>query len=970
MDWITSIKDIKKAQENNQLVIFVGAGVSKNSNVPTWWELIKKLAIELNYDKCDDCKCKNKGKKCPDDKCENRYNFTQEDFLRIPQYFYQKNKEDENVYFDLIQTTLRGGNGPNPIDDEIFDLLPHHIITTNYDNLLESSTAINSQLYSVVSQDSDLLSKSNDRYIIKMHGDLENVDTIVLKENDYIDYEQKHPLISTFIRSLLVNHTFVFLGYSLNDYNLNLIIGWINYFREFHNIKNAPKNYLIDTKEATKLEKERLEDKNIYVIDLNTLPDDVKNDFAIPTGLSDPKGQLLYKYLKCVTSSKHLQKYIPLEEQLIEKYELLNPYYKISYNDLISVFPLGYTEFIETTLVFYEKSWFEKISEIIKNPDSMVTKTFNKTGIFAIRLFENDSYIKVPNSFKKASVVFLDYLNNDYSKLEKDMLLESTSIEKLYYSHFLGKDKKTIESLLKNISNEISASNYVEIILQKSRARAAVLSFFERQEEKTQELQKLFDKTPEKWREATSLLRMLFESAALNMHKMNEILAKVEKRYEYHSNTFYTEHPHLNLLKLQSYAYDYFFFFVENGLPLHYFSNPKEYFSYYLKSILCTYSPTGSDPRSFFQDRTNNPHYVINEIDFDMMVKYTEPKNLNAWLRKYSVQEIELEKEIDIIQKFNNLCKSMAKFKIVHWKNPIMNFTILARLIKTENKISILISLCELLESALDNGTQIVDELFEALEYIIVNYEFDNAYDIYIRIVKLILNPKINSFLHERHQNSVNRVLKYIGNQLNDLEFEYLIKNIENIEIIDEKLKKIYNLRFILPKNYCKSFFNNNFKLLNAEKIFYLLIDNFLNYSEKCWTPFVETISKLAKSREEHPGTMSYPDWLAVTIEHSIVLKLLGFEVDLQVLSPYVKHSKYLEFILDPINYNYSNIDTSDYMWQNFIYSKDYKQYFINNKISLLSDDLKNIFKMGLETVDQSKIVYGILLNESEIQKV
>lgn len=37
MDWITSVREIKKAQENNQLVIFVGAGVSKNSGVPTWW---------------------------------------------------------------------------------------------------------------------------------------------------------------------------------------------------------------------------------------------------------------------------------------------------------------------------------------------------------------------------------------------------------------------------------------------------------------------------------------------------------------------------------------------------------------------------------------------------------------------------------------------------------------------------------------------------------------------------------------------------------------------------------------------------------------------------------------------------------------------------------------------------------------------------------------------------------------------
>ena len=113
--------------------------------------------------------------------------------------------------------------------------------------LLEDSANLNAQLYTVVSQDSDLLSKSNERYIIKMHGDLKVPNSIVLKESDYLDYEQKHTLISTFIRSLLVNHTFVFLGYSLNDYNLNLIIGWINYFRKFYGVAERPSNFLVSS---------------------------------------------------------------------------------------------------------------------------------------------------------------------------------------------------------------------------------------------------------------------------------------------------------------------------------------------------------------------------------------------------------------------------------------------------------------------------------------------------------------------------------------------------------------------------------------------------------------------------------------------------------------------------------------------------------------------------------------------------
>lgn len=247
MDWITAIREIQKAQEDDRLVIFVGAGVSKNSGIPSWWELIKKFADELGYSRCD--VCKKRTADCPSKDCKDQFEYTREEFLRIPEYYYQQDSSENHAdYYGVIQSALRSNNDSNPIDDEIFSVFPRHIITTNYDPLLEKSHSANSLLYSVVTQDSDLLAEASDRYIIKMHGDLEKTETIVLKESDYIKYEQEHPLISTFIKSLLVNHTFVFLGYSLNDNNLNLIIGWINYFRELHGVKDRPANFWLDSK--------------------------------------------------------------------------------------------------------------------------------------------------------------------------------------------------------------------------------------------------------------------------------------------------------------------------------------------------------------------------------------------------------------------------------------------------------------------------------------------------------------------------------------------------------------------------------------------------------------------------------------------------------------------------------------------------------------------------------------------------
>lgn len=49
-DYISAFRDIRKARDNNKLVIFVGAGISKNSNLPSWKELIEEFAEEIQYD--------------------------------------------------------------------------------------------------------------------------------------------------------------------------------------------------------------------------------------------------------------------------------------------------------------------------------------------------------------------------------------------------------------------------------------------------------------------------------------------------------------------------------------------------------------------------------------------------------------------------------------------------------------------------------------------------------------------------------------------------------------------------------------------------------------------------------------------------------------------------------------------------------------------------------------------------------
>lgn len=972
MDWMTSIKEIQKAQEDDRLVIFVGAGVSKNSGVPSWWELIKKFADELGYDRCDTCKKRTVD--CLNSNCKDQYEYTQDEFLRIPEYYYQQDATENHAdYFGLIQSTLHSNNGSNPIDDEIFSIFPRHIITTNYDSLLEKSQSVNSLLYTVVAQDSDLLAEASDRYIIKMHGDLEKNDTIVLKESDYIKYEQEHPLICTFIKSLLVNHTFVFLGYSLNDNNLNLIIGWINYFRELHSVKVRPANFWIDSKPAISFEQSRLESRNIFVVNLSSLPAELEEKAAVPTSITNETGRKLFTFLRCITNPKITYQYIPLEDRIVEKYQLLKSYSKISHQDLIAVHPLGRTQFLDTELIFYDKPWYECIQKLLSDKDSTISEVFRRAGISAIHFYGDDAPFPVPDAYEPIDSLFQLYLDNNYIALNTELETYKDLVQKVYYSHVLGKDAKHVEMLLFAIAELNPPSDYVSVLLYKMRARIATLSLFERQENKTLELQKAFNTSPpERYKNAVSFLRMLFDSPAKNMQKMEEILSKHEKRYAFNNKTTYFDHPHISIWELKAYAYDYYFFFKENGIPLDYFSEPKEYLSYYLKALLCSYSPKSRNSDILgLSAHSAERNYPIGEVDLDMLVKFTSSKTLKSWLEKYSVQKLKIEDGLDITQKFVNLCASLAQFKIRHWPEQIHCFTIILCLTDLEesSKCAIFKALADVVLEAAKSAPQMAEEVFDAIELVINHISTKGVCSEKTVLLDALLADAIFPVLIERKNSSFGRLLRKSTDEVSRKARERIQIRIDEIDDIDQKVEKLYFFRCFYPNEFCTIFFQKHLDVLSAQQLFTLLTEKIMQLDERCWAKFISTLEKQDEARKNRPGMQTFPDWLMVTIEECIILRLLGFDVDLASLKPYAHYSEQLSFMVNPEAFDYSLVNTENYMWQNLIYSKEYQHYFIAHKTEVLSDDLRKVFDLSLASKDQQKIVYGVLLNPKELQR-
>lgn len=193
---------INDAQRDGNLVLFVGAGASIASGMPTWGNAIQRIATHLGIN-----------------------DFSSEDYLRIPQYYYISREQKE--YTQLMQDVFlyRKFLPTTSIHDLIVDFNTQTIITTNYDHLIEQAVEKHSEMIHVVSKDTDLPYRRSGRELIKMHGDFEN-DNFVLKENDYLEYSKNFKLIENYIKSIIGTKVVLFIGYSFNDPDVKHVFSW------------------------------------------------------------------------------------------------------------------------------------------------------------------------------------------------------------------------------------------------------------------------------------------------------------------------------------------------------------------------------------------------------------------------------------------------------------------------------------------------------------------------------------------------------------------------------------------------------------------------------------------------------------------------------------------------------------------------------------------------------------------------
>jgi hypothetical protein len=196
------------------------------------------------------------------EKCKYNERFPGDDpqnLQRVSQYFEaQKHRTGlESELFDAVHKDRIA----SPILRGLAELDFRVIVTTNYDRLFEKAlglvgkTPITSIYHANEDVEKTLTTDSNQPvhldapFLFKMHGDIMTPGSIVITEEDYIqfilrfrDLQPYHAVPDKILEAIKSAPT-LFIGYSLKDYNLRV---WLKMLRKLVDVSRFPSNYSVD----------------------------------------------------------------------------------------------------------------------------------------------------------------------------------------------------------------------------------------------------------------------------------------------------------------------------------------------------------------------------------------------------------------------------------------------------------------------------------------------------------------------------------------------------------------------------------------------------------------------------------------------------------------------------------------------------------------------------------------------------
>ncbi|QPT11529.1 SIR2 family protein [Serratia rubidaea] len=197
------VDNLSKELTEGNLAIFAGAGLSRPAGFVDWKSLLRPIADDLDLD------------------VEKEW-----DLVTLAQYHANANATNRSKLNQMLVTEF-SSDVTSTENHEILARLPIQTYwTTNYDKLIEGSLERNGKVPDVKYTNKQLATTlpKRDAVVYKMHGDVNHASEAVLTRDDYERYHVKMQPFITALSGDLIAKTFLFLGFSFTDPNLEYIL--------------------------------------------------------------------------------------------------------------------------------------------------------------------------------------------------------------------------------------------------------------------------------------------------------------------------------------------------------------------------------------------------------------------------------------------------------------------------------------------------------------------------------------------------------------------------------------------------------------------------------------------------------------------------------------------------------------------------------------------------------------------------
>ena len=828
------IRFLAEELEKGKLIVFVGAGVSKNSGLPDWKELIKDYAEYRGIKK-----------------------FTSKEYLTIPEEVFER--YGSLKYYEIAEKRFSGKYFPNSIHRILKEMDLTYIITTNYDTLIEDEI----KNLQVVSKDEDLPYTSSNKMLIKMHGDFKNKN-IVLKKSDYDNYEKNFQLISTLIKGLFTTNTILFIGYSYNDTNVQQIMNWIKEILK----EETRKAFLVEFTEKDDKEEENGEQINRISLKLLT-----KNNDEIL--YADKKGRVDYDYEKTLTEfllNIYNEKENVRQEKNFEIYKNLN--YLTEHNcKKISKYSEIYIDkdwkrILNTRFEFkdiekYEeilfKSRIKKVVQNINRSEKEILIPFSEKEITPERKKQKEDLEELIVIEERFLKTIYDYDYQNFQNLV-EKYIESNNINKyvIVYGYLFFKNideaKKIIECMIKekensNVKNEkIIWNNFILSIIEFQEIIYVKENLNENKSFKNIE-ENLKNKYFEYFKYETELFNEIFKYSTLEAinKEMNRLFDKARKE----KRVSYLGTPPLDEAIILS--RDLFYFCSLNGIFGNSFSPYSEFMKKYIEILLMSYTNKNVEVKNqMFKNRNLLEEFEY--FDFFMMLElsYSDLKKL---FNEYEIKDLKCEKEI-----FNKLIVLLKN--ILDWI--IENDNEFMEKIDTLESILLIISKLDLIETQFEKLVDIILNDKNSNVFFENNYALEVADNFRVIICKNFKNlnkeffdkilEKIFSIDRKRIDENL---LHHITYYFNKKEMPKISKNDKIKNFINKNNLKIkgYFLR-IIDETYFEELKNEILKeikeTLDIESYSFLLNQKFIDFIPETEDKILEELDEIFQKKDDN----------------------------------------------------------------------------------------------------------------------